>query len=126
MASKPQLKLLDQFYMTYDQWHGGDDSPIIVGSFVVTPPWNQSVGKHHVKRGGHHIVLDPGVVFGTGLHPTTRDCLEAIELAFSHQMPEFVVDIGTGTGLLALCSGKIDRVPHNRRGFEFVIRSDDP
>jgi ribosomal protein L11 methyltransferase len=93
--------------MSYDQWHGGDDSPVYVGSFAVTPPWKKAIDKRHVEQGRHHILLDPGVVFGTGLHPTTRDCLEAIELAVSRQMPEFVVDMGTGTGILALAAAKL-------------------
>ena len=51
-----------------------------------------------------HIRLDPGVVFGNCLHPTTRDCLKALLLAGKHRRFERVVDFGTGTGILALAS----------------------
>ncbi|WP_083456182.1 50S ribosomal protein L11 methyltransferase [Desulfosarcina cetonica] len=53
------------------------------------------------------IVLDPGVVFGTGTHPTTQDCLEALELAFAAGSVETTLDLGTGTGLLALAAARL-------------------
>jgi ribosomal protein L11 methyltransferase len=52
-------------------------------------------------------LLDPGVVFGTGTHPTTRSCLEALELAAAKSPPETVLDLGTGTGLLSLAAAKL-------------------
>lgn len=54
-----------------------------------------------------HIVLDPGLVFGTGTHPTTRDCLEALELAGLSIHFQTVLDLGTGTGLLALAAARL-------------------
>jgi ribosomal protein L11 methyltransferase len=53
------------------------------------------------------IVLDPGVVFGNGLHPTTRDCLRALRQLFKHHRIRKVVDLGTGTGILALAAAKL-------------------
>ena len=107
IEADPGVKLLDQFYMTYDQWHGGDDAPLCVGNFIVMPPWSQAVRQIGRKSGVRPIFLDPGVVFGTGLHPTTRDCLEAIETAFGDKKPKFVVDIGTGTGILSLAASML-------------------
>jgi ribosomal protein L11 methyltransferase len=49
------------------------------------------------------LVLDPGLAFGTGAHPTTRLCLEAI--AASVEPPMRVLDFGCGSGILAIAAG---------------------
>lgn len=50
------------------------------------------------------IRIDPGIVFGSGLHPTTQGCLFALSELFDHQDIRSVVDLGTGTGLLSIAS----------------------
>jgi len=51
------------------------------------------------------IELDPGMAFGTGLHPTTRMCLQALE---EHLEPGAkVLDLGTGSGILAIAAAKL-------------------
>ena len=50
------------------------------------------------------LLLDPGVVFGTGTHPTTRDCLAALELLYRDSAIVTVLDLGTGTGILAIAA----------------------
>ena len=51
------------------------------------------------------VVLDPGMAFGTGLHPTTRMCLQALE---EHLKPGArVLDLGTGSGILAIAAAKL-------------------
>ena len=72
------LELLDHYHMTYEQWQGEDIVPCHIGRFAISPPW---FGMDK-KNADTTIILDPGVVFGTGTHPTTRDCLEALQLAF--------------------------------------------
>jgi ribosomal protein L11 methyltransferase len=100
------LKLLDQFKMTYEEWQGGKFSSLQLGRFMVIPPWDAdhagSVDPENIK-----ILLDPGVVFGNGLHPTTQDCIEALELLFSIEPIESALDLGCGTGILALVAGKL-------------------
>jgi ribosomal protein L11 methyltransferase len=58
---------------------------------------------------GEHIdiVLDPGMAFGTGQHPTTRLCLEAIERICDEKLPASMLDMGAGSGLLAIAAGKL-------------------
>ena len=53
------------------------------------------------------IVLDPGMAFGTGQHATTRLCLEAIERVCEHAPPASMLDMGAGSGLLAIAAGKL-------------------
>lgn len=98
LEQQPHLVMSDRFHMTYDDWQGGTLSPIRIGALHVIPAWHADAEKAPQES----ILLDPGVVFGAGTHPTTRDCLAAIQAAFRWQSVSDVVDLGTGTGLLAL------------------------
>ncbi|MBZ0290011.1 MAG: 50S ribosomal protein L11 methyltransferase, partial [Anaerolineae bacterium] len=51
------------------------------------------------------IALDPGMAFGTGTHPTTQLCLEALEDAVQPGVK--VLDLGTGSGILAIGAAKL-------------------
>jgi ribosomal protein L11 methyltransferase len=103
LAGLPEVELLDQFHMTYDQWQGGEIVPRRIGSFVIRPPWFAVDD----TPADSTIILDPGVVFGTGTHPTTRDCLEALQLALDDGSIGSTLDLGTGTGLLALAAARM-------------------
>src|SRR5205823_12526916 len=50
------------------------------------------------------IALDPGTAFGTGLHPTTQQCLEAVSYMDVEGLR--VLDVGTGSGILAIAAAK--------------------
>ncbi|MFL6227636.1 MAG: 50S ribosomal protein L11 methyltransferase [Pyrinomonadaceae bacterium] len=75
--------------------------PVGVGTrFVVAPPWSE------VEDAPERIVIriEPGMAFGTGTHETTQLCLEAIENYFDGAS---LLDVGTGTGLLAIAAAKL-------------------
>ncbi|MBF0224402.1 MAG: 50S ribosomal protein L11 methyltransferase [Desulfobacterales bacterium] len=99
----PSLVLLDTYEMTYEEWQGFHLKPIKIGNFVVVPQWESN--KSDLE--GIPIIFDPGVVFGTGTHPTTRDCLKAIELIFENNIVRSATDIGTGTGILSIAAAKL-------------------
>ena len=68
---------------------------------VIRPSW-----RDYTPRGDEVVLeLDPGMAFGTGLHPTTRMCLEQVERRTRHGMR--VLDVGTGSGILALAAAKL-------------------
>ncbi len=103
---RPELVLLDRFQMPYAQWLGEQIQPFRIGRFAVVPAWDQAASAAVAEN--EKILLDPGVVFGTGTHPTTQDCLEAMEGLCYKQNIETVLDLGTGTGLLAIAAGRLN------------------
>ena len=105
LRDQPDLVLLDQFRMSYEQWQGGRVQAFRAGCFHIIPPW-ENPGQDDTDT--VRIILDPGVVFGTGTHPTTHDCLELLEHVCSTASPvNTVLDMGTGTGLLAIAAAKL-------------------
>ena len=74
---------------------------------VIKPPWEE----YREKKGEIVIVIDPGMAFGTGTHPTTQMCLQAMEeLMPSFPRPPSILDFGTGSGILAIAAQKLGAV----------------
>jgi ribosomal protein L11 methyltransferase len=99
----PLLRFIDHYQMSYHDWVGDKVTPFCTNRFFISPPWDSTIAPSSKLR----ITLDPGVVFGTGAHPTTRDCIEALELAFQSQPVYSALDLGTGTGILAVASARL-------------------
>jgi len=104
---EPQLSYVDSYRMPYEHWLGEVFNTFEHGKFRVTPPWETVENRAGAIPDKLQILLDPGLVFGTGTHPTTRDCLEALEFAACSKQLETVLDLGTGTGLLALAAARL-------------------
>src|SRR5258707_6884233 len=68
---------------------------------VIRPSWRDYTPKDDEVV----LELDPGMAFGTGLHPTTRMCLEQVEQRTRPSMR--VLDVGTGSGILALAAARL-------------------
>jgi ribosomal protein L11 methyltransferase len=104
LSAQPHLTLIDSYHMPYEQWQGSGFAAFNQGCFKIIPPWENGSSARPDKL---PIILDPGIVFGTGTHPTTRDCLEAVQLACRVRAPDRVLDLGTGTGLLAIAAARL-------------------
>jgi ribosomal protein L11 methyltransferase len=122
IANEEGWTLRDSYEIDYDQWQQLATSDHEVGPFVIRTgtgagqlaisPWKPLAAAHSVQsgwtdenNGKYSIILNPGLVFGSGLHPTTRGCLLAVSRIFETLSPKSVVDLGTGTGILAVACG---------------------
>jgi ribosomal protein L11 methyltransferase len=74
-----------------------------VGRLWVGPPWETDSAPQDKVR----IVIEPKMAFGTGDHPTTSLCLAAIDAYLSSHPGASVLDVGTGTGVLAIAAKKL-------------------
>ena len=109
-------QVIYQADLDYRDWEAG----VEIGRFTtktltVRPVWEQ----FEADEDRQEIVLDPSVIFGSGFHPTTRLCLETLELLMfeSGEKISRVADLGTGTGLLAVAAAKL--------GAEYVLAVDN-
>ena len=80
--------------------------PVAVGRFIIAPPW---LSEPPAVAGGAApdqvlIYINPGMAFGTGTHETTRLCLKAMQRHFHRGS---FLDVGTGTGILAIAAAKM-------------------
>ncbi|MGH2835030.1 MAG: 50S ribosomal protein L11 methyltransferase [Solirubrobacteraceae bacterium] len=85
-----------------------ESSSVLVPSLHVRPPWEAALNRDDVCE----IVIDPAQAFGTGAHATTRMCLELmLALAEEGTARGAVLDVGTGSGVLAIAAAKLGYRP---------------
>jgi ribosomal protein L11 methyltransferase len=91
-----------------------------VPALHVRPPWEAPSEREDAEE----IVIDPGQAFGTGAHATTRLCLELLlELTALKDRPGRLLDVGTGSGVLAIAAARLGFAPvlgldHERESVE--------
>lgn len=115
IAVHAEVRTDDDWRDTWKQFY----RPIVVGDgeLLLRPSWIAREPDHPSRE----IVLDPGRAFGTGLHETTRLCLDAIVArARTSAAPRAVLDLGCGSGILALAAARM--FP----GARVVAIDDDP
>jgi ribosomal protein L11 methyltransferase len=76
-----------------------------VGRIVIRPTWR----RHRPEPGDVVLALDPGMAFGTGLHPTTRLCLAALDAVADRGglAGQTVLDVGSGSGILSIAAARL-------------------
>ena len=81
--------------------------PFRVGNRIcIRPSWLSGAAAPASGRPGDVVLtLDPGMAFGTGLHPTTQMCLQALEEIV--RPGQRVLDVGTGSGILAIAAARL-------------------
>lgn len=103
VLEQPGWSVRDQYLLDYDQWQQGGMESCEIGSFRILKHGSLDISPDL----GRTIWLQPGLVFGSGLHPTTQACLLAID-RYQHQLRGAkVIDLGTGSGVLALACARL-------------------
>ena len=84
-----------------------DLAPVRAGRFFVH-------GSHDSHLAAQHrfpVQIDAGLAFGTGHHGTTAGCLDLLEIVLRRSQPKSALDVGTGSGVLAIALAKAARIP---------------
>jgi ribosomal protein L11 methyltransferase len=89
-----------------ERWRAFHRPLVLDGAITVRPPW-EAAGTTPID-----VVIDPGQAFGTGAHASTRLCLELLlELALGSAPAGALLDLGTGSGVLAIVAARLGWSP---------------
>lgn len=75
--------------------------PARVGCFLIAAPWHLPLSR---EAGETLLLVEPGRAFGTGTHESTRLCLRFLQEIAAHGRPRWTLDVGTGSGILAIAA----------------------
>jgi ribosomal protein L11 methyltransferase len=81
--------------------------PVAAGRFFIHPTFFEG----RAPAGAHAIALDAATAFGSGAHGTTRGCLLALDGIARRRRPRRMLDMGCGSGILAIAMAKVWRRP---------------
>jgi ribosomal protein L11 methyltransferase len=81
-----------------EAWKEGLEPLVISERLVIAPPWNAPPGA---------VIVEPGQGFGTGQHPSTRACLAALDAIARDASVTTALDVGCGSGILALAAARL-------------------
>jgi ribosomal protein L11 methyltransferase len=77
--------------------------PVPVGrTLLIAPPWEMPAKSERIV-----LAIEPGRAFGTGHHGTTAGCLELLEALVAADRPARALDLGTGSGILAIAAARL-------------------
>lgn len=105
LSSHPRLSLRQVHELSYGQWQdGAGATPFTVAGLTVSP----AEGAPPLQPGERRILIDPGLAFGFGGHPTTYSCLDFLGRVCHHPQgpPSSALDLGAGTGILSLAAAR--------------------
>jgi ribosomal protein L11 methyltransferase len=85
-----------------DAWRAHFTPRPVGRRLLIVPPWDGDG-----TNGRLVITIEPGRAFGTGHHGTTAGCLEAIEAVVERDRPSRMIDVGTGSGILAIAAARL-------------------
>lgn len=89
--------------------------PMEIGkALLIKPSWS----KKRPRKDQAVVILDPGLSFGTGQHPTTSFCLNELVRCRNHGLSQSFLDIGTGSGILAIAAVKLGYKPVHAFDFD--------
>lgn len=101
LAATPHFTIEEIAEQNWVQLTQSQFDPIRVSARLwIVPSWHEAPDPAAVN-----LVLDPGMAFGTGSHPTTRLCLEWLERKVTEQCS--VLDYGCGSGILAIAAARL-------------------
>ncbi|MDP3181184.1 MAG: 50S ribosomal protein L11 methyltransferase, partial [Desulfobaccales bacterium] len=101
LAAVAEGRYSSETILDYADWEGGQPfKATSLAGFHLSPIWDSPAP----GPGETVIRLEPGLAFGSGYHPTTRMCLKLLRQVYEADTPRQVLDLGTGTGVLALAA----------------------